>query len=731
MGAVYRATDGVLGRDVALKVLSADMARDGERLRRFRREARAVAALNHPNIIALYSVEHAHGTHFLTMELVEGRTLEALMAGRPLPIDGLVEIARQIADAVASAHEKGIVHRDLKPANVIVDAGGRAKVLDFGLAKTMAAASGPSRTPPADGATVLATRLGAMLGTPAYMSPEQVKGLEVDHRTDIFSLGVMLYEMATGHRPFSGPSAPELASSILRDVPPPVTALRPSLPPELAQVIARCLEKEPSARFDAMTAVAGALRRPSSAAPAARCPSVAVLPFQNLSTDPDNELFAEGLAEDLLTALTHVDGLRVAARTSSFSFKGRARDIADIGAALNVATVLEGSVRRCGRRLRVSVKLVDAASGFQIWSERYDREMADIFDLQDEIARAVADRLRVTLTAAPATRLVRAGRTDVEAYELYLRGRALLLTRGNRVAEGTECLHRAVEQDPRFAAAWAGLADAYSVRGYWGMAPPGETMPQALAAARRAVDLDPGLAEGQCALALALLLWERNYTAAQAAFRRCLELNPRYTQGRAWYAIFDRQIVHGRLEEGVAEARTALAADPLSAYATAILGLALGLAGRAEAALDTARLGVQRDPDSLFTRWTHALAAYWRGAYEEAVAAFTAAGDVSARHVYTVSYAAAAYAKWGRMDAARALHAEGLALSQTSYVPRAALAVSALAIGELDRAIEFAQQACDEREPVLVVLARVFPDWIRLRRHPGLAEVLRRLALPS
>jgi TolB-like protein/Flp pilus assembly protein TadD len=456
-----------------------------------------------------------------------------------------------------------------------------------------------------------------------------------------------------------------------------------------------------------------------------------VLPFQNLSADPENEFFADGLAEELLNALASIDGLHVAARTSSFSFKGKTTDIADIGAKLNVATVLEGSVRRSGNRVRVTVKLVDVANGFQLWSERYDREMADIFDLQDEIARAIAERLKVTLTAAASERLVKAATANVEAYELYLRARALLLKRGRHVAEGIECLRRAVDLDPGFAAAWAGLADAYSVRGYWGMAPPGETMPKALTAARRAVQLDPNLAEGHNALALALLLWERDYAAADAAFRRCLELNPGYTQGRCWYALFDLQWVHGRLEEGVTEARRALAADPLSAYATAVLALALGAAGQTAEALDVARLGVQRDPDSLLTHWTHALTAHWHGAYEESIAAFTSAGSVSAGHAYTLTYAATAYADWGKPAEARAVHDETLALSKRSYVPRAALAVSAAAIGNLDLAFDLAHEACDEREPVLIILARTFPDWNHMRQDPRYAEIRRRLALPS
>ena len=722
MGAVYRAIDTVLGRDVALKVLPPDITDDPEHIERFRREARAVAALNHPNIVTIHSVECVGGTPFLTMELLQGRTLEALLAERPLPIERVRDIARQIAEAVASAHEKGIVHRDLKPANVIVDESGRAKVLDFGLAKTA-----PTRVD-AESPTVRVTQMGALLGTPTYMSPEQVKGLDIDHRSDIFSLGVVLYEMATGTPPFRGRSSAELVSAILRDAPPRVADVRPSVPAEVVRVITRCLEKDPAKRFESMVEVAAALQ-PVGHGHAARTPSVAVLPFENLSADPDNEFFADGLAEELLNALTRIEGLRVAARTSSFAFKGRAPDMAEIGAKLNVATVLEGSVRRAGKRVRVTVTLVDTANGFQLWSERYDREMADIFDLQDAIARAIVARLRVTLTAATSTRLVKPATRHLDAYDLYLRGRALLLKRGRHVADGVDCLQRAVNLDPRFASAWAGLADVHSVRGYWGLTPPGHTMPKALTAARRAIQLDPDLAEAHSALAVALLLWERDYVSADAAFRRCLELTPDYTQGRCWYALFNLQCVQRRFEKGVAEARKALAADPLSAYATAILALTLAVAGQTGEALEDGRLATERDPDSFVAHWSHAVVAHLHGAYEESIAAFATAAAISDRHSFAIAYAAAAYADWGKKSEAEAMHEEALARSESSYVPCGVLAVSAAATGDIDQAIALAQQACDEREPGLVLLARM-PYGRRLRQHPGFAEIRRQLAFP-
>jgi serine/threonine protein kinase len=724
MGRVYRATDATLGRDVALKVLPAEVASEPDRLDRFQREARALASLNHPHIVTVYSVEHVDGVHFLTMELVTGRPLDRVIAGRPLPLDRVLQVGRAVADALGAAHERGIVHRDLKPANVILSESGQIKVLDFGLAKVQ-----PSRGVEPDAATYSPTLAGVVLGTPGYMSPEQVSGVaDVDHRTDIFSLGVLLYEMATGSRPFRGQSSADLAASILRDAPRPVSDSIPSAPAELVKAIARCLEKNAAARFATMGDLRSALER-KPAAPVDNTPSVAVLPFQNLSADPDNEFFSDGLAEEILNALAQIDGLRVAARTSAFSFKGKTIDIGEVGSRLKVATVLEGSVRRSANRIRVTAQLVDVATGFQRWSERYDRQLEDIFDVQDEIARAIAEKLKVTLKGGETTRLVKRATENLEAYELHLRGRALLLKRGKAIAEATACFQRAVELDPGFAAAWAALADSYTVAGYFSMAPPGQMMPKALTAARRSVKIDPELAEGYCALAMGLLLWERDYAGAERAFRRCLELNPQYTQGRCWYAVFNLQWVQGRLAEGLAEVQRAYEVDPLSAYAAALLGVALGTAGQTAEGIAFCRTGAQRDPDAFVTHWIHGLVANWHGAFAESISAFQSAGAVSDRHPYSLSHYALVHVNAGNIAEARALHAELLSLSARTYVPNTALMVSCTALGDLDQALEYALQACDEREPMLILLARNFSDLQRLRDDPRFAEVLRRLGL--
>ena len=725
MGAVYRASDPVLGRDVALKVLPPELATDRERIERFRREARALAALNHPNIVTIYSVEQEGDTNFLTMELVNGRSLDTLIDGRGLPLERVTQLAMAVAGALAAAHEKGIIHRDLKPANIIVSDSGVTKVLDFGLSKI-----GTDHAIDAS-VTKLVTQVGIVIGTPAYMSPEQVSGHEVDQRTDIFSLGVILYELITGVRPFTGQSIIEMASAVLNQTPTPVTMLRTTVPAELASIVARCLEKTAAARFSSMVELQAALDRgrPNSTADATG-PSIAILPFTNLSANPDSDFFGDGLAEEILNALAQIDFLRVAARASSFSFKGQNIDVGEIAQKLHVAHVLHGSVRRSGGRVRVTLQLIDAKSGFQLWSERYDRDMADIFNVQDEIAAEVAGKLKVTLTGGKTPRPARLLTTNVEAYELYMRGRALLTKRGKHVAPGMECLKQAVELDPSFAAAWAGLADAFTVQGYMGTSPPGEVMPKALTAARRAVALDPTSGEAHCSLGIALMFWEHDYEGARKAFVRGLELNPHNTQGRCWYGLFLLQWLYGEVSEGLAEVRRAYEHDPLSAYTAAILALALATAGEMAPALQFVRVAVERDPEAFLYHWCHSLVAHWNGAFDESFAAFARSAEVSGRH-HLLTHETLAYADGGRMADARALHEEMLASRARRYVPAFASAISASAIGDMDAAIEYAQQACDEREPILVIFTRNFPNGRRLRADPRFADILRRVAFPN
>jgi TolB-like protein/Flp pilus assembly protein TadD len=1159
MGDVYRAHDARLDRDVALKVLPAAVTANPERLARFRREARALAALNHPHIVTIFSIEEADGVPFMTMELVEGRSLEHLVSEGGLPLGRFFDIGIALADALSAAHRKSIIHRDLKPANVMISDDGLVKVLDFGLARE----AGP-REPSEHDATALGlTQAGFIVGTVPYMSPEQIEGWAVDPRTDLFSLGVVLYEMVSGTRPFRGDSSPALMSSILRDRPRPLTELRTDVPEGVWRLAARCLEKAPGERIASAQDVhaglkelrrdweSGATRRASPGAPASgvtiasdlrvavlpfsarggaeavdlaegltdditaglsrfqhlrvvsrrdaeaakgesadaraaerlrarylvegtvraagssvrvnarlvdtttdthiwaetydralgndpfalqddltarmvatigdtngvlarslgaslkdrdpdsltvgelvirffgygqvflpdehrrlrasleraiagepghaqgwaclavlyeqeysqhlnplpnsrqrsadaarrsvaldpncqtawrglavahffnrdltglrvaaervialnpwhtttmgyigcllayagewdrgiaivertidlnpnhpawvhyalatnryrvgafdlalieakrgslaeyvwtplciavaagqlgladearaaldlirknhpayinpaavrelwstwqwdadlvdrlldgfgkalalvdrpapapRPPSspwlvrpaapdamasIAVMPFVDLSPTGDQEWFCDGIAEELLNALTPLQNLRVAARASAFSLRGRSDDLKTIGEKLNVTTVLGGSVRRAGDRVRITVQLSEVETGFQLWSERYDRDLTDIFDVQDEIARTVAERLKVTLVDGPLDRLARLverGTTDVDAYQIYLQGRALLTRRGAAIPRAIELFERAVALDPNYSVAWAAIAEAHTVLAFLGVVRGAESRARALAAAWRAIELSPSSAAGHAALGVAVLAYANDRSQARQEFERALELNPHDVQGRCWYALFYLQWVEGQFDQGVSHARRALADDPLSAYTTMIVAACLGTAGRLDEASAMGRLAMERDPESYVARWATGVVLIEAGRAAEAIALLeTTPAESSALELISLAFA---YQQAGRAADATAIHERVLGRATARYVPRAFLALSAAAAGRHDDAIAYAREAWDDREPPFILFARHFPQWRPFHADPRFQDILREM----
>ena len=579
MGEVYRARDTRLGREVALKVLPAEVASHADRLGRFEREARTVAGLNHPNIVVLYSVEDEDDVRFLTMELVEGQSLDKHVTPGGVPLPRVLDVGIALADALTAAHEKGAVHRDLKPANVMVTREGRVKVLDFGLAKLVAEDSGLEATQAATLASPLSVQ-GQMLGTVPYMSPEQIRGESVDARTDLFALGIILYELAAGRRPFGGATPADVSSAILRDTPEPLAGLRSDLPSELDVIVGRCLEKKPSERFGTTLEVRDELRRVKRALergeltvspkPAGRdTVSIAVLPFVNRSRDEDNEYFSDGLAEELMNMLAKIPGLRVAARTSSFHFKGRNPTIAEVGSTLNVANVLEGSVRKSGDRVRISVQLVKVADGYHLWSETFDRTLHDIFAVQDEVARAVAAALPGQLHSSAELAGSR-GTSHGDAYDAYLEGRFFWNKRTEAdVRKAIRYFEHAISLDAEFAEAWVGLADAHVVLPYYSLVPTAEALPKSREAAMRALELKPELGPAHATLAYGLMV-DLQWAKADVEFRRAIELSPDDATVHKWYA--DLLMMTGRSSAALRELRTAVQLDPLSASVWTIMG---------------------------------------------------------------------------------------------------------------------------------------------------------------
>jgi serine/threonine-protein kinase len=729
MGEVYRARDTRLARDVALKSLPAEFARDPERLARFRREAQTLAGLNHPNIAAIYGLEEAGDTPLLVLELVSGETLSSRLARGPLAIREALGISIQIAAAVEAAHERGVVHRDLKPGNVMITPAGGVKVLDFGLAKHDAAESAADDATRA--ATLDATADGVILGTAAYMSPEQARGRPVDRRSDVWSFGCVLFECLTGRPPFSGDTASDRIAQILeRD--PDWRALPAEVPVRVRDVLRRCLRKEADerprdirdVRLELSDIAAGAGKAASSAA--AREKSIAVLPFENQS-GADDEYFADGVTDEILNALAQVEGLRVAARASCFAFKGRREDLRAIGEKLDVATVLEGTVRRAGARLRITVQLANAADGYQLWSERYDREMTDVFEVQDEIAKAIATRLRGALQG-DTEKGRRAGTKNLEAYELLLRGRALQNKRGRFMSHARVCFEKAVALDPQYAEPLAWLSDSYRLQGTFGAMPVGEAMSKARELAERALVLDPDMAEACATLAAIEEQYEHNQPRSDALYARALDLEPRNARIRAqWvlWRVFRRAM---RDEDALAELRRAVQDDPLNAWVAAMHAYALGIIGRDEESIAEAERSLTLDAESFFARFQVMRAYAWAGQYDRAVEVAPELLMESGRHVWVVALLAWAYARSGQVDLARACYEELNARSRHEFVSRAWLSSAACSAGDAEKAVRWLERAVQERDTILIWLDRS-PFWDLIRAHPVFTGIVRDLGL--
>jgi eukaryotic-like serine/threonine-protein kinase len=714
MGVVYKARDTHLDRFVALKVLPPEKVADAERKRRFVREAKAASALNHPNIITIHDIDQESGTDFMAMEYVPGQTLSRLIARGLAPKDA-VKYAIQITDALVAAQAAGIIHRDLKPANVMVTEAGLVKVLDFGLAKlTEWGESEATRTLTAEGMVV---------GTCAYMAPEQAEGRAVDARSDLFSFGAVLYEMLSGRRAFAGPSNLATLTAVLHNEPAPLGG---GAPAELERIVMRCLRKNPEEQYASACEVKQALEE--AALTPASLPSIAVLPFANLSADKENEYFSDGLAEDIIDALTRLPGLRVIARTSAFAFRGKDVDVSEIGAKLKVATILEGSVRKAGSRIRVTAQLIKAADQSHLWSERYDREMTDVFAIQDQISQAIVEKLRVRLEGDRP--LVKRQTENLEAYNLFLRGRHCIL-RGTQesLAKGKEYLEQAIALDPDYALAYAGMAEFYWMSAFWGLRDPKQFLPKAKSAAVEAASRDDTLAEVHALSGVVRGTVDFDWVGAEQEFRRALELSPASPIIRYKYGFFFLRPM-GRLDEALSELRRAVELDPLSATYNICLAYLYYAREQYDLAIAQQRRAMDLDPGWYMPHWLLAIQYGNMGMFEEAIASGQKASELSGRNAPAVGILAWAYGLAGRPSEARALLEQLTTLRRTTYVPPFAMVAVFRGLGEVDQALEWLEKGVEERDLLVVTALRSEPTYkTSFRGHPRYQALLRKMNL--
>ncbi len=753
MGEVYRARDTRVDRTVALKVLPEEFFESEERRGRFEREARLLASLNHPGIATLYSFEEipsrssssssssSSPRHVMVMELIEGETLRALLAGGALPAKKLLRIASQVADGLAKAHGAGIVHRDLKPENVMVTRDGFAKILDFGLAKV-------SRTEAAEsGETALSTlsqmtEPGSVMGTVAYMAPEQALGKPVDFRSDLFAFGSVLYEMATGRKAFARASAPETMTAIIREEPEPVERAAPEAPAGLRWIVERCLAKDPDGRYGSTRDLARDLAQlgdgtpgtgvspqagVSVAAHVAVLPSVAVLPFVNMSADPENEFFADGITEDVIAHLAKIRTLRVTSRTSVMAFKKREQGLREVGAALGVGMLVEGSVRRSKNRVRIVAQLVDPRTDEHLWAETYDRDLDDIFAIQTDVALQIAAALRAELTLDERARIGRRPTRDLEAYQLYLQGRhELVKFTKEGVTRSLAFFEQAVARDPGFALAYAATAHAHTQYGIEGISGvlPAEAFARAQKAVESALALDDDLAEAHGIVGLLRFARDLDWKGAEAEFRLALRLSP----GSA--DLYDHLgwlcSAQGRFDESLALTRKAQELDPIAHRSD--VANELMRAGRTREALAEAERAVALDPTYARAHAVFGWACLALGRKAEGIMALERAVEFAPGSTLFLAQLGQALAMTGSEARARAILAELEALGGTQFVASYHLAHVHLGLGDQEAALDSLERAFEQRSGGVYGIKGSYL-FAGLRDHPRFQALLRRMNL--
>jgi eukaryotic-like serine/threonine-protein kinase len=780
MGVVYKAHDSRLGRVLALKLLPEKLAQQPQALERFRREARAASALNHPGICTIYDIgevplqagESGVGHAFIAMEFIDGETLRDHIHGSPLPVEEILKLGIQIAEALDAAHAEGIIHRDIKPANIFVTKRGQAKVLDFGLAKLvpkgLTEESGSAAGEWQD--STCTSIVGVISGTPSYMSPEQVRGDDLDARTDIFSLGLVLYEMATGQKAFGGATGGAIIEAVLTRPPASVRTANVDIPPRLEAIINKSLHKDRSQRYQRATDILADLQqlkrdvdsgqahretnadanlvsspRPSSpddgpksqtsrvkTGRSQRAPktidSLAVLPFENVSRDPENDYLSDGIPGSLINNLATVPKLRVIAQCTVFRYKGRQIDPQAIGRELNVRAVLTGRMMQSGGSLRIGIELVDVGTGAQLWGAQFDRKSGDIFAIQDEISTEISETLRLQLTPAEKKRLVRRDTKDAEAYRLYLKGRHhwnQWTEEGFYKAIGY--FQQAVDRDPTYALAHNGVAESYVLLGWNSYLPPKEAFPKAKAAAQTALHYDLALGEAHTSLAAALWLYDWDWQAAEAEFKRSLAPNPTYLTANHWYAEY--VMTMGRQIEAIGKMKKTQELDPLWLIINVAIGWASYMARRYDDAIEQLLRTLELDANYPVTYWILGLLYRVTGRYESAISAGEKAVNLSGGSPLMRAALAHTYGVSGRAKQARETLDDLTELAKHKYVAPHFFAGIYIGLGEYDRAIECLGKSFEEHSHWLIYL-RIDPSMDALRSNPRFQDLEKRVGLP-
>jgi serine/threonine-protein kinase len=819
MGEVYLAEDTKHhDRKVALKLLPPDMTEDEVRLRRFRQEARAILALNHPNILTIYEIGEEESHYFIATEFIDGVTLRTHLARTHLEIEKVLDIAIQIAAALDAAHAAGIVHRDIKPENIMLRTDGYVKVLDFGLAKlTEKTNMLASTSKDAEAITVplSETDPGAVIGTTGYMSPEQARGLPIDARTDIFSFGVLLYEMVAGRAPFSGETKNDIIVSLLNRDPLPLVRFMPGAPPELQRIVTKALAKDkderyqtvkdllidlrglkrdlefearlersadpgfssmstggsgplmrhsgghssyasgfgPSARTDEMQAARATSSANSFASQLSRRPlvtflavtalllalgfgvfyfagrgktinSVAIMPFVNPRNNPNAEYLSDGLTESIISSLSQIPNLKVMSRSAVFRYKGQNVEPQEVGQKLGVGAVLMGTVDQIGDNLVIKTELIDVSDGSQLWGEQYNRKISDLIAVQQEISWKISKKLRLRLTGEEEKRITKHYTENTEAYQLYLKGRYFWNKRGKEnLNNGIRSFQEAIKIDPAYALAYSGMADSYALLADNGAVAPNDAMPRAKAAAERAIELDPELAEGYTSLAFVKLSYDWDWPAAERDFKRALELNPNYATAHQWYASYLLQM--GRYDDATEEIKRAQQLDPLSLIINANKGYYLYFARHYDEAIAQYRKTLEIDPNFGVGRFYLAQAYVQKKMYGEAIAEFQKLIASPGDDLETAAALGYAYAQSGRRAEAQKILAEMMELQKSRYVSPLYIATVYSGLEEKEQAIEWLYKAYDGKHPGLVLI-KVDPMFDGLRGDQRFQDLLRR-----